>query len=265
MDDHTSRSSPMATTVCVRSEKFMMISEFPWPVRGTAPTLADDEAHLWRANLPLSEARLTTLAATLTGDEQERAARFRFPEHRDRFIAGRGLLRELLSAYLNIPAAALRFDQGLRGKPALTAQHGRVSLHFNLSHSGDQALYAVARREVGVDLEALDRRVDYAAVAKRVCTRREWAAFQALSPVDISEAFFACWTRKEAVAKAIGDGLASGLNTLDICFRPDAAPDGRVSLRDAKGQEWSVLNVPMASGWAGALAAAGTDWRWAPA
>ncbi|HAS51598.1 MAG TPA: 4'-phosphopantetheinyl transferase [Gammaproteobacteria bacterium] len=227
--------------------------------------MADDEVHLWRANLTVSEARLAALAATLTEDEQARAARFRFPEHRGRFIAGRGLLRELLSVYLNIPAAALRFDFGLRGKPTLAGEQRDAGLHFNLSHSGDQALYAVARREVGVDLEALDRQVDYAAVAKRICTRREWVALQALSPKDISEAFFACWTRKEAVAKAIGDGLASGLDTLDICFPEDAAPDGRVSLCDATGQEWSVLNVPMASGWAGALAAAGTDWRWTPA
>lgn len=247
------------------SDYSAMSSEFAWPVQGIAPMLADDEVHLWRANLTVSEARLAALAATLTEDEQARAARFRFPEHRDRFIAGRGLLRELLSGYLNIPAAALRFDFGLRGKPTLAAQHGRISLYFNLSHSGDRALYAVARREIGVDLEVLDRQVDYAAVAKRICTGREWAAFQALPSEGISEAFFACWTRKEAIAKAIGDGLASGLNTLDICFRPDAAPDSRVSLRDASGREWSVLNVPMAAGWAGALAAAGTDWRWAPA
>ena len=224
--------------------------------------LADDEIHVRLANLTLPADRLAALAATLTVDEQERAARFRFPEHRDRFIAARGGLRELLSAYLGNPAATLRFHQGTRGKPALAGAAAKTGLHFNLSHSDDRALYAVARCEVGVDLEAMDRRVDAAAVAERICTAREWTAFQALSAERLRDAFFACWTRKEAVAKAIGAGLASGLNTLDACFREDAASDGRVSLRDTVGREWSVLNLPMESGWAGALAAAGTDWRW---
>ena len=223
-------------------------------------SLADGEIHVWLASLTVPEKRLAALAATLTVDEQERAARFRFPEHRDRFIAARGGLRELLGAYLGDPAAALRFHQGARGKPALAGE--ATGLHFNLSHSGDRALYAVARREAGVDLEAMDRRVDEAAVAERVCTAREWTAFQALSAECVRDAFFACWTRKEAVAKAIGEGLASGLSTLETCFREDEAPDGRVTLCDAAGREWSVLNLPMESGWAGALAAAGTDWRW---
>ncbi len=226
-----------------------------------AVAVADDEIHVWLASLTPPEARLATLAATLSADERERAARCRFPEHRDRFIAGRGGLRELLGMYLDAPAAALQFRQGLRGKPALVGESAEMGLHFNLSHSGDRALYAVARREVGVDLEALDRRVDYAAVAERVCTGREWIAFQTLSVECMQDAFFACWTRKEALAKAIGAGLASGLSTLEACFREDAAPDGRVNLRDAAGREWSVLNLPMESGWVGALAAAGTEWR----
>ncbi|MFZ1827504.1 MAG: 4'-phosphopantetheinyl transferase superfamily protein [Candidatus Competibacteraceae bacterium] len=226
-----------------------------------AVSVADDEVHVWLASLTPPDARLAALAATLNDEERERAARFRFPEHRDRFIAGRGGLRELLGIYLNESAGALQFHQGSRGKPVLAGAAATTGLHFNLSHSGDRVLYAVACREVGVDLEALDRRVDYAAVAERVCTEREWTAFQTLSVEHIQNAFFACWTRKEAVAKAIGDGLASGLNTLEVCFRDDEAQDGRVKVCDAAGREWSVLNLPMESGWAGALAAAGTDWR----
>lgn len=222
--------------------------------------LADGEIQVWLAHLNAPKARLAALAATLSADEQERAARFRFPEHRDRFIVARGGLRELLSAYLGEPAAALRFQHGARGKPVLA--DATAGLHFNLSHSGDRALYAIARRAVGVDLEVVERRVDITAVAERVCTAREWTAFQALSAERLQEAFFTCWTRKEAVAKAMGAGLASGLNTLDVCFRDAAPPEERSILRDAAGREWSVLNLPMECGWAGALAAAGTDWRW---
>lgn len=86
--------------------------------------------------------------------------------------------------------------------------------------------------------------------------------FQALSAERVQDAFFACWTRKKAIAKALGGGLASGLRNLKVCFLDGGLPDGRVSLRDAAGREWSVLNLPLDPGWAGALAAAGIDWRW---
>ena len=224
--------------------------------------LAADEIHLWLADLDQPPKPLAELAATLAMDEPERAARFRFPEHRDRFIAGRGLLRELLGAYLNQPAAALCFKQGVHGKPALAGVDAGAGLHFNLSHSGGRALYAVARCEVGVDLERLDRTVSHAAILERVCTPREWAAFQALPVERMQPAFFACWTRKEAIAKALGGGLASGLRTLDVCVRDDAQPDGRVFVRDGQGCEWSVLNLELESGWVGALAAKGVNWRW---
>ena len=226
-----------------------------------APALAADEVHLWLASLQPSPERLAGLAATLTVDERERAARFRFPKHRDRFIAGRGLLRELLGAYLNRLAAALRFSQGPRGKPMLAGEHSE-DLHFNLSHSSDRVLYAIACREVGVDLEAMDRRLDYTSIAERICTPCEWTLFQALSAEQARERFFACWTRKEAIAKALGAGLAHGLNKLDVGFQDDERVNKRVSLHDAAGQEWSVQNLPLGPGWAGALAAPNVDWHW---
>ena len=232
------------------------------PADGWKPTLTADGIHLWLADLDRLPKSLAQLAATLTADERERAARFHFPAHRDRFVVGRGLLRTLLGAYLNRPAMALCFACGPRGKPLLAGEDADAGLHFNLSHSGERALYAIARREVGVDLECLNRVVNDAAVAERVCTPREWAAFQALPAERFREAFFSCWTRKEAIAKALGDGLASGLRNLEVCFPDDRLPDGRVGLRDASGREWSVLNLPLDAGWRGALAAEGQDWRW---
>jgi len=228
---------------------------------GSVPPLAADEIHLWLMDLTLAPERLAALAATLSADEQVRAARFRFAEHRDRFSAGRGLLRELLGGYVQRPAATLRFAQGAQGKPHLVGE-AAGTLHFNLAHSGERALYAVARREVGVDIEAWARRVDYAAVLERVCTPHEWAVFQSLPAIRQTEAFFACWTRKEAIAKALGGGLASGLRTLHVCCVADDACAGRMDVRDAAGRDWTVLNVPLESGWSAALAAQGADWRW---
>ena len=225
-------------------------------------TLAADEIHLWLAELDQPPRPLAELALTLAPDERERATRFRFAAHRDRFVAGRGLLRELLGAYLDRPAAALGFAPGAQGKPALTGVDAEAGLHFNLSHSGGRALYAVARCEVGVDLECLDRNVSHAAVIARVCTPREWVAFQALPAEQMPAAFFTCWTRKEAIAKALGGGLASGLRHLEVCFPEWRGPDGQTMWCEAAGQLWRVLDLPLDPGWAGALAAVGTDWRW---
>lgn len=222
--------------------------------------IAEDEIQLWQTSLTPPPTRLAALAATLNDHERERANRFRWPEQRDRFIAGRGWLREVLGTCLDHPPEALQFSHGLQGKPILAGTAARTGLHFNLSHSGDRALCAVARREVGVDLETLDRRVDYAAVAQRICSLREWAIFQSLPSTETKAAFFACWTRKEAVAKAIGQGLATGMNTLEVYFGQDAT-DRPVCLRDTAGRLWTVLNLPLELGWCGALAAVGTDWR----
>ncbi len=232
------------------------------PVGGWKPALTAGGIHLWLAELDRPPKPLARLAATLAADERERAARFHFSEHRDRFIAGRGLLRELLAAYLDRPAAALRFEQGPHGKPALAGEEAGASLHFNLSHSGGQALYAVARRAVGVDLECLNRTVNCSAVAEQICTPREWALFQTLPAERLRDAFFTCWTRKEAIAKALSGGLASGLRKLEVCFQDGPQASSRACLRDTTGREWSVLNLPLGPAWSGALAAEGTDWWW---
>lgn len=222
------------------------------------PALSAGEIHLWLVDLDQPPKPLPELAATLTRDEQERAARFRFPEHQARFIAGRGLLRELLGAYLDRPAVTLRFGQGSHGKPYLAGEAAAAGLHFNLAHSGHRALYAVARREVGVDLEKMDRQVDDPAIIDRICGLREQAAFQIIPQEQRHNAFFACWTRKEAIAKALGSGFSCGLQTLDVCFWKGE----QTQVRDPAGREWGVVNLPLDHGWAGALAAAGADWRY---
>jgi 4'-phosphopantetheinyl transferase len=232
-----------------------------WPTGKPAP-LAANEIQVWLADLRQPVERLAQLTATLSAEEQERAMRFGLAELRDLFIAGRGLLRELLAVYLNQPAATLQFRQGLQGKPLLAGGGGNNDLHFNVSHSADWALYAVARCPVGIDLECMDRMTNPVAIAERICTPREWAAFQAMPTEQLHSAFFTCWTRKEAIAKALGGGLACGLRTLEVCFPADEFAESRVNLRDKQGQQWSVLNLPLGPGWSGALAAAGMDWHW---
>ncbi|PIE83232.1 MAG: hypothetical protein CSA09_02825 [Candidatus Contendobacter odensis] len=224
-------------------------------------TLTADKIQVWQFDLCLPPERLMMLAATLSANERARASRFRLSAHQNRFIAARGLLRELLGTYLHRPATALRFGQGPHGKPLLIGKEASAGLYFNLSHSGNRALYVLAQQEVGVDIEYFDRKVDYLAVAAQICTTREQAMLQAQSSTQLPHAFFTCWTRKEALAKALGSGLTSDLHQFDVCSHENVLSPHRTSLRDTTGQEWSVLNIPMEPGWFGAVAAAGTDWQ----
>jgi len=146
------------------------------------------------ARLDVDPASLSPLAMLLYADEVARAARFRLERDRRRFVVARATLRRLLGERLSREPRGLRFVYGAHGKPALQA--GELS--FNLSHSGELALYAFSRaRDVGVDLEAV-REVPE---AERIA--RDW-----FSDADYRRfGFFGCWTRREALAKALGRDL----------------------------------------------------------
>jgi 4'-phosphopantetheinyl transferase len=235
---------------------------WPWPEALPGGCLASQEIAVWWADLRQSPQQLAVLKQTLSAAEQERAERFRFPEHQHRFIAARGLLRQLLGAYLDRPAATLCFEQGLHGKPVLAGADANAGLHFNLSHSADQVLYALAWQDVGVDLESHDRTLQFIAISDRICTARELAILHAWPSALQRHAFFTCWTRKEAAAKAVGGGLASGLQNLEVCLGTNLAADGRASLGEGAAQQWGVANLSLPPHWSGAVAARGLDWRW---
>src|SRR6266700_139048 len=121
---------------------FVNPSQIPWPLPPAAFTLGTGQIHIWAVPLDLLPAKLVDLASTLAPLERERGERFRFDVHRKRFIAGRGLLRAVLSQYLETEPSRLEFVYGTRGKPSLLDGAG---IRFNLAHSEDLALVAVTR------------------------------------------------------------------------------------------------------------------------
>ena len=202
-------------------------------------------------------------AALLSADETARAARFRFDRDRQHFIAGRAALRRILARYLDRDPAALRFAYGPAGKPALGGAPQGEDIRFNLSHSAGQALLAVARgRALGVDLEALRMSDDLPAVAKRFFARGELSALASIPQALYAQAFFACWTRKEALLKAYGGGLSLPLDGFCVSVDPraparlistdfDPGAAGRWSLMDL------VLEAPLDQRFRAALAIEG--------
>ncbi len=225
--------------------------------------LEENEIHIWHATLDLQPSGIQDLQRTLTLDENSRASRFRLHRDRNRFIVARGLLRLILACYLHENPAHLRFCYGPHGKPALDTKPAGDTLNFNLSHSDGVALYAVTRgRELGVDLERIrpDRADENA--AEQFFSPMEMGALRALSPNARPEAFFACWTRKEAYIKARGGGFTIPLRQFSVSISGKEP----VVLLDNDGNRseisrWSLLALDLGPGWAAALAAEGQGWR----
>lgn len=217
------------------------------PAVGTAPMRID----LWTWPLEASRKETAALEAVLSADERRRAASFIFAPDRRRFIVGRGRLRLILSRYVALPPEALRFRYGAHGKPALSS--ARTAPCFNLSHSGELAALAIASCDVGVDIEEI-RPVD-AAVAERFFSARENAALRGLRGAEWHDAFYRCWTRKEAVVKALGKGLSLRLSSFEVSVARSAPLLLRLEgCRDAASQ-WSIVDVALPRGRVGAIAA----------
>lgn len=184
-------------------------------------TIAEGEIHIYYAELNRPEPELNSLAGLLDDQETARAKRFKFDIHRRRLIARRGLLRQLLARYTGQDPAAIRYTYGHREKPALADS---TDLQFNVSDSQDLAAYAITRGvEIGVDVEILRPMPDAISISEHYFSDPEREDLRSVGEEETAEAFFNCWTRKEAYLKAIGEGLAEPLNSFVVTLRPGEA------------------------------------------
>jgi len=202
-------------------------SDWPAPVLlDDAPALAGRRVELFWLGPPVAGAVVAARdLALLSRAERERADAFRFPRHRAAFVRRRAVLRRLLAARLDADPAALAFEAGPNGKPALAGGPA-----FNLSRAGDAALIALADHgRLGVDLERSGRVRDLEAVAARILHPDERPAWAELPPSEREAAFTRVWTRKEALLKATGEGLRRDPATLLVGLDAGAA-ERRVAL-----------------------------------
>ena len=175
--------------------------------------LPRNEVHVWRIPLGVDAAQILGMKAILAIDEQQRAARFRAPLDRTAYVIGRGVLRLIVAQCIGISAERLRFEYNQFGKPYLADASSKIPLQFNVSHSGRLVLIALARgRAVGIDVEQTQDGFEMEPIAQLV--------LQSLPAHLRRDAFFACWTRKEAYIKAVGNGLSLPLNQFDVCILP---------------------------------------------
>jgi 4'-phosphopantetheinyl transferase len=215
-------------------------------------SLQRQEVHVWQTSLEAPTARIEELFSLLSDDEARRAARYRYPRDRRRFIVSRGTLRLLLGRYLGTPPARVCLGYEPGGKPRVPSA---CELEFNLSHSHELAVYAFTLgRRVGVDVEYAQRELDCLGLARRFFSSRERAKLEMVGPERLTRAFLACWTRREALLKATGEGL-HGLGRLGM---PEGSTEGALALVAlGAGPTWSLSSLALAPPYEGALAVEG--------
>jgi 4'-phosphopantetheinyl transferase len=223
-----------------------------------APVLEDESVHLWHASPAERDALLPYFSSLLSADEEARRQRFHFESDQRNFSFARGMLRTLLAAYSETSPRELRFEYSELGKPSLAGDHAETELQFNLSHTPGAVLLAVCRqRAVGVDVERVREDFRPQEVAARFFSTTEQRTLMSLPEAQQREAFFRCWTRKEAFLKARGSGLSFPLAQFDVSI---AAGEAEVSLTTrpdaAEAERWQIMPAPAPEGCEAAVAVA---------
>jgi 4'-phosphopantetheinyl transferase len=182
----------------------------------------------------------------LAPDETDRAHRFRFDKHRNRFVRCRALLRRLIAQAIAVDAAAIAFRYGAYGKPELDA------IHFNVSHSENLATIALTLEgPIGIDVETIGRARDLAGLAQTAFSPAERIELSAMTAADQIDAFYRGWARKEAYMKLLGTGfsLPSDSFTVSLAPEPISFIDD-TAMRDLAVGSGFACAIAMASGMA---------------
>ncbi|MHC4993504.1 MAG: 4'-phosphopantetheinyl transferase family protein, partial [Planctomycetota bacterium] len=223
--------------------------------------LATDLVDVWRVPLDEHELPIDRFTTWLNEEEHAKADRYRIQAKRDEFLTVRGFLRGLLGQLLDEAPESFAFMYGPHGKPYLAQRFAGSTVSFNVSHSGKWALIGVMpQRQIGVDVERARPKVDIQGLAKRFFSPAEADDLMSLAPADRRDAFFACWTRKEAFVKAVGNGISLGLDSFDVTLRPGETPRLSATRWDTtEAARWTLLDLPMPTGYRAAAAIQGQD------
>lgn len=235
----------------------MKILDETWQIPYRNLSLATDEVHIWRANLNRKNGALERFKGFLAENEIKRANRYYFDRDRKRFIVKQAVLRMILGLfYLDCGPHAISFGTNQYGKPYLKWEFYKGSLFFNVSDSNQLALFAFARNsKIGIDVEFLRTLPDATEIAAQFFTKEENIALQALSQHRQKEAFFNCWTRKEAFIKATGKGLNYPLDQFAVSLTPNETAR-LISIENdhLDVDDWSLVSMVPKDGYIGALA-----------
>ncbi len=212
---------------------------------------------IWIASLNWSEQALSDGLHGLSSEERTRAAHFIIDKPRNDYIAAHRILRDVLARYLGCPSEAVVFTFGEHGKP-FVAPSFKSALQFNMTHSHESLAIAISQEaEVGIDIEFMKER-PCEELAQRFFAKEESEALLALPEAERYEAFFRCWTRKEAFMKVEGSGLSFGLSNFCVSLANDGMDCLLTVNQDAKlAQRWSLGSIEVCKGYAAAISMVG--------
>jgi 4'-phosphopantetheinyl transferase len=217
------------------------------------------EIHIRIVALDRPEPVLIHFERILSPDELLRANRLLNREARNRFVAGRTILRQTLAYYLNLPPAQIHLSINEHGKPRLAGDQAGSGLCFNLSHSDNLAILVLAHKcEVGVDMERIREDLEFHAMAKRFFSPREQNELFGLPLEQQLASFYRCWTRKEAFLKGCGSGFSQPSNCCDVSLliiHPPSLLEHRTNFADP--ERWSLADITVPPGFCAALAMKG--------
>jgi 4'-phosphopantetheinyl transferase len=220
----------------------------------TVPQLDSNGAQVWLIEFARFGSAEEICKSGLIAEEQERAARYRFAQDRKQYAVTRSCLRWLLGVYLGVEPLSIEIRYAEHGKPYLSEPYR--DLHFNVSHSDELALLAFCRgKMLGIDVERVREDLEVDEIAKRFFSPAEQAALVQLPAGQRRQAFFRCWTRKEAFIKAIGEGLSLPLHLFDVSVDPEQ-PATLLATRpvSTEAAQWSLRDLVVPRGYAAALA-----------
>jgi 4'-phosphopantetheinyl transferase len=234
-------------------------SPIEWRLPPPAASWAENEIQLWCVDLQAQSFALEKLHAILSADERSRARRFRFGKDQIQFIVARSYLRLILGRYVQCPPARLRFGYSAQGKPWLHPENGaKHILRFNLAHSGELILYAVSwQQEVGIDVEYMRAETSYKTIAEQFFSPTEIATLRTLPSEQQSQAFFHCWTRKEAYLKARGEGLSFPLDGFEVSLDSSRPVSLKVYQFPYESEHWRLYSLFPKTQYVGAVAVEG--------
>lgn len=230
-----------------------MIRSDLWRKTPAILSLSPNYIDIWSCHLPELGKDITTFYHLLTADERERADRLRVEKKQQQFILTRGYLRQRLGWLTGMAPEDLLFDYLEHGKPILAKQQKYIDITFNISHADELALVAISQRHsIGIDIEKIDRQLDYCPLVGRFLSPAEQVELNSLPPSVRVRAFFATWTRKEAFIKATGDGISYGLGNFDVSVDPDL---GAPKIKPRKGDPaiWTALDLPVDDDYSGCV------------
>ncbi len=196
---------------------------------------------VWQANILSQEAAKQNYYELLNADEKQKVDTFLRAELQQKYINTRGILRKVLGTYLNMKPQDINIKTAEYGKPFVDDSE----IFFNLSHTGNKLVIAVSNvSEIGIDLEQLRGRKNLKGLVKKCLSTVEKKSWESLSEQQQIFMFYYLWVRKEALVKAIGRGIAMGL---DQCIVDPvqqtkflSIPGGGDSIND-----WKIVEVKL--------------------